>query len=282
MRAALVQLSSSDDPARNLPVLLERLDEAAAAGAEIALTPEVTNCVSASRERQDQVLRLESDDPTLAAVRDWAARRGIWVLLGSLALKTGDSDGRLANRSLLIDPEGAVVARYDKIHMFDVDVSETERYRESAAFRPGREAVTVAALGAVFGLTICYDVRFAYLYRTLAQAGAQVLTVPAAFSPVTGRAHWETLLRARAIETGCFVLAPAQTGHHSAEVGRERSTHGHSMAVAPWGELLLDAGEEPGVHLIDLDLGAVDEARRRVPAIRHDRAYRTVSAGGSS
>ena len=273
MRAALIQLTSSDDPVANLPVTLERLEEAAAGGAEIALTPEVTNCVSASRRRQSEVLAREEDDPTLAAVRDAAAGSGMWVLLGSLALKTDDADGRFANRSFLIGPDGEISARYDKIHMFDVDVSETESYRESAGFRPGTRAVTAQALGTTFGLTICYDLRFAYLHRALAQAGARILTVPSAFSPVTGAAHWEVLLRARAIETGCFVLAPAQGGSHPASAGRARRTHGHSMAVAPWGEVILDAKEQAGVHFVDLDLARVDDARSKVPSLHHDRTF---------
>ncbi len=195
------------------------------------------------------------------------------MLIGSLALKTIDADGRLANRSFMIGPDGSTKARYDKIHMFDVDVTETETFRESAAFRPGGRAVTVEAAGTILGLTVCYDLRFAALHRCLAQAGARVLTVPAAFSPVTGSAHWEILLRARAIETGCFVLAPAQTGLHAATEGRMRSTHGHSLAVAPWGEVLLDAGTEPGVYPVDLDLAQVEMARQRVPSLSHDRAF---------
>ncbi len=271
IRAALIQLTSSDDPAANLPVTLGRIEEAARSGADIALTPEVTNCVSSSRSRQRAVLQTEATDRTLSAIREAAARHGIWVLLGSLALRTDEADGRFANRSFLVGPDGAVAAWYDKIHMFDVDVTETETFRESEAFRPGGRAVVAEALGTVLGLSICYDVRFAALYRRLAQAGAKVLTVPAAFSPVTGAAHWEVLLRARAIETGCFVLAPAQTGEHAATEGRVRRTHGHSMAVAPWGEVLLDAGVAPGVSLVELDLSRVDEARRRVPSLSHDR-----------
>ena len=271
MRAALIQLTSSDDPERNLAAAADALREAKAGGADIALTPEVTNCVSASRTRQSEVLRREDEDPTLAALRAEAARLGLWVLIGSLALKTGEE--RFANRSFLVAPDGAIAARYDKIHMFDVDVSETETYRESAAFCPGGRLVTAHALGTTFGLTVCYDVRFPQLYRRLAQAGAEVLTVPAAFSPVTGAAHWEVLLRARAVETGCWVLAPAQTGEHEATRGRRRRTHGHSLAVAPWGEVVLDAGTEPAVSFVDIDLAAVAEARRKVPSLSHDRDF---------
>ncbi len=273
MRAGLVQLSSSDDPERNLPVTRGLVREAAAAGATLVLTPEVTNCVSSNRDRQRAVLRHEEDDPTLAALREDAAALGIWLLIGSLAIRTHDADGRFANRSFLIAPGGTVAARYDKIHMFDVEVSAAETWRESAGYRPGTEAVVAPALGTRIGLTVCYDLRFPQLHRALAKAGAEVLTVPAAFTPVTGAAHWEVLLRARAIETGCFVLAPAQCGAHEAAEGPRRRTWGHSLAVAPWGEVLADGGEAPGVTVVDLDLGAVREARRRVPALWHDRAF---------
>ncbi len=273
MRAALVQMTGSDDPAANTAAVLEHLRSAAAQGAALVATPEVTNCISTSRSHQRAVLHPEATDPTLAALRGEARALGLWVLVGSLALLTGDADGRFANRSFLIGPDGAIAARYDKIHMFDVAVSETETYRESDGFRPGGTAVLARTPLGALGLSVCYDLRFPALYRALAQAGAQVLTVPAAFSPVTGAAHWEVLLRARAIETGCFVLAPAQTGIHDAQRGRARRTHGHSLVVAPWGEVLLDAGTDPGVHVVDLDLAQVDEARRRVPALHHDRAF---------
>ena len=270
-RAALLQLNASDDPEANLRDTRALLRDAAQGGARIVLTPEVTNCVSASRAVQEAVLHPEDQDLTLAALRADAQALGVWLLIGSLALKTDDADGRFANRSFLIAPDGQIAARYDKLHMFDVQVSDTETYRESAGFRPGSEAVVVDTPLASFGLSICYDLRFAYLYRALAQAGAEVLVVPAAFSPVTGAAHWETLLRARAIETGCFVLAPAQTGRHAARDGRTRATHGHSMVVAPWGEVLLDMGTEPGLGFVQIEMDRILEARGRVPAIFHDR-----------
>ena len=273
MKAALVQLRSSDDPKANLPVTLGHLADAAESGADLILTPEVTNCVSASRSRQVSVLRHEGDDATLAAVRAFAADRGVHVLVGSLGLLTDDPDGRFANRSILVGPDGGIEARYDKIHMFDVEISETESYRESAGYRPGDRAVVADGPGCRIGMTVCYDVRFPHLYRALAQAGAEVLTVPAAFSPVSGDAHWETLLRARAIETGCWVLAPAQAGEHDATEGRRRTTHGHSLAVAPWGEVVADAGTEPGVTLVDVDLSAVADARRRIPSLTGDRSF---------
>ena len=271
--AALIQMCSGDDPTSNLSQVRDYLRQAAAEGAQIAMTPEVTNCVSTSAAHQARVLQREDADITLAALRAEARSLGIWVLIGSLALKTGDPDGRFANRSFLIDPEGEIRARYDKIHMFDVQVSPTETYRESAGFRPGTAAVVAQTPLATLGLSICYDLRFGHLYRSLAQAGAEVLTVPAAFSPITGAAHWEVLLRARAIETGCFVLAPAQTGRHATTEGRARSTHGHTLAVAPWGEVLLDMGTAPGVGLVRLDLARLLEARERVPALFHDRPF---------
>jgi predicted amidohydrolase len=219
------------------------------------------------------LLRLEEDDATLAALRDEAGKLGIWLLIGSLALLTGDSDGRFANRSFLIRPDASIAARYDKIHMFDVNVSETEVYRESAAFRPGSQAVIAQTPFAPIGMTVCYDVRFATLYRKLAQGGAQIITVPAAFNHITGAAHWETLLRARAIENGAFVLAPAQTGFHAEAGGKGRRTYGHSLAIAPWGEVLADGGTDPGVTLVDLDLTQVADARGRVPSLQHDRGF---------
>ena len=274
MRAGIVQLSVGDLPADNVALVRDAVREAVAGGAGFVLTPECTNCISADRKHQQSVLTQEADDPVLAMLRNEAARTGIWLLAGSLILKTGDdSDPRFANRSLLIGPDGAITARYDKIHLFDVQVSESETYRESAGIRPGECAVTAQTPFATLGMTICYDVRFAHLYRALAQAGAQVLTVPAAFSPVTGAAHWETLLRARAIETGCYVLAPAQTGQHPQTTGRQRATYGHALAIAPWGEVIADAGTTPGVIFADLDLRAVDSARGRVPALSHDRPY---------
>ena len=273
MRAALLQMTSGDDPAENLPRIRAQMREVAEAGAGFALTPEVTNCVSSSRSRQIEVLRPEAEDPTLAGLREEAAALGLWLLIGSLGLKTDDPDGRFANRSFLIDPTGEIRARYDKIHMFDVQVTETETYRESAGYRPGAEAVVVETPFGNIGMSVCYDVRFPHLFQKLALNGAQILTVPAAFSPVTGAAHWHTLLRARAIETGCYVLAPAQCGTHDTHNGKPRRTYGHSLAVSPWGDVLADGGTAPGVHIIDLDMDAVADARRRVPALSHIRPF---------
>ncbi|MEM1429773.1 MAG: carbon-nitrogen hydrolase family protein [Pseudomonadota bacterium] len=276
MRAALVQITSSDDPAETLPRTRAAIDAAVSEGAGFVLTPEVTNCVSSSRSLQREVLSFEDDDPTLAALRDAAARHGIWLLIGSLGLKLAD-ESRFANRSFMIGPAGEIAARYDKIHMFDVDISETETYRESDGYRPGDSATVVETGFAKVGMAVCYDLRFPYLFRALAHAGAEILTLPAAFTTVSGAAHWHTLLRARAIETGCWVLAPGQTGTHSVRRGPPRASYGHSLAVAPWGEIVLDMGTAPGVGVIDLDMAQVAEARRRIPAIRHDRPFKNPS-----
>jgi predicted amidohydrolase len=273
MRAALLQLTSSDDPAANLQVTTGLVRDAAKDGAEFILTPEVTNCISNSRSHQRSVLVHQDDDPTLAGLRDEAARQGLWILIGSLAVKAEPPEERFANRSFLIAPDGSIAAQYDKLHMFDVQVTETETFRESAGFAPGDRAVLAKTPFGGVGLTVCYDVRFPYLHRALAHAGADILTVPAAFSPATGPMHWEPLLRARAIETGCFVLAPAQVGKHYVSTGKPRTTHGHSLVVSPWGEVLLDAGQQPGVHLVDLDMSHVAQARHKIPSLQHDREF---------
>ncbi|TPE52234.1 carbon-nitrogen hydrolase family protein [Amaricoccus solimangrovi] len=273
MRVALVQLCSSDDPAANLATTEGLVRQAADGGATLVVTPEVTNIVSSSRARQNAMLRHEEDDPTLARLRDIAAERGIWLVIGSLAILTHDADGRFANRSFLIAPDGAIAARYDKIHMFDVALGKGESYRESAAFRPGTGAVVADLPGARLGLSICYDMRFAALYRALGQAGADIITVPAAFTVPTGRAHWHVLLRARAIETGCFILAAAQSGHHAVTEGPDRRTYGHSLIVGPWGEILAEAPDGPGVIFANLDLTEVRKVRDMVPQLRHDRSF---------
>ncbi len=274
MRAGLIQLSSGPDPEENLAATRGFLREAVAGGADFVLTPEVTNIVTADRAHLAAMVHPEEDDPTLAALTEEARTLGVWLLIGSLALKTADPDGRFANRSFLVSPQGDIVARYDKIHMFDVDVSEAERHRESAVFRPGTRAVLADTAIGKIGLTICYDLRFPALFRRLAGAGAQILTVPAAFTPPTGKAHWQSLLRARAIENGAFVLAPAQTGQNAPG----RATHGHSLAVSPWGEVLVDAGTNPCVALVDFDLAAVDDARRRIPSLDHTRDFQGPDA----
>ena len=273
MRAALVQLTVGDDPAANLPQTVAQVRAAIAGGATFVLTPECTNALSSRGDHQRAVFHPEARDPTLAALRNEAARAGIWLLIGSLGLTTDDADGRFANRSFLIAPDGAIAARYDKIHMFDVNVSATEVYRESTGYRPGAQAVLAHTPLGQIGLTICYDVRFPQLYRRLAQAGAQIITVPAAFNHITGAAHWETLLRARAIETGCYILAPAQTGFHPEAAGKGRRTHGHSLAIGPWGEIFADGGTDPGVTYAEIDLAEVARAHARVPSLTHDRPF---------
>jgi predicted amidohydrolase len=277
LRAALVQLNASDDPEANLAVTDRLIRQAADQGAELVLTPEVTNIVSASRTVQDERLALEDDDATLARLRDVTAELGIWLSLGSLALKSGDPDGRFVNRQFLIGPDGAIRARYDKIHMFDVELGGEESYRESKGYRPGERAVTAGTPWGKLGLTICYDMRFPALYHALGMAGATILTVPSAFTVPTGRAHWEVLLRARAIETGCFVLAAAQWGNHAASRGRSRETYGHSIAIDPWGRVLADAGEGVGVTHITLDPAAVRDSRAKIPSLANSREFRSPS-----
>ena len=273
-RLGLIQMCAGDDPAQNAQTATDMVNEAADQGADFVLTPEVTNCLSSSRTHQRAVLTSEDQDITLSTLRDVAAKRGVWVLIGSLGLTTDDADGRFANRSFLITPTGDIAARYDKIHMFDVDLGDGESFRESDGYRPGDQAVVAQTDFAPVGMSICYDLRFPYLYRDLAQAGAQILTVPAAFHPVTGAAHWHVLLRARAIETGCFVVAPAQTGTHPTTRGKPRQSYGHSLVVAPWGDVLADGGTDAGIVFADIDLKQVAEARKRVPSLTHDREFK--------
>ena len=273
MKAAVIQMTSSDDPEENRHTLRTMTAQAVADGASFILTPEVCNCVSTSRRHQAGVLKLQEDDQTLPEMRALAKAHGVTILLGSLALQSGMPDGRFVNRSFLLGRDGEIVGQYDKIHMFDVEIDEGETYQESAGYRPGEEAVLAKADFARIGMCVCYDMRFPLLAHALAQAGAEVLTYPAAFSPVTGAAHWESLLRARAIETGCWVLAPAQTGDHAIRHGRPRQTHGHSLVVDPWGQVVLDAGTQSGVYTFDLNMEKVAEARRRVPALANTRVF---------
>ncbi len=274
MRVALLQMTSSDVVEKNIETLTDAINRASGENCDWLLTPEVTNCVSLSRTHQRETLATQADDATLKAARAAALRFGVNLLLGSLALRNDQPDGApFVNRSFLIDRAGEVTARYDKLHMFDVEISDNETYRESAGYAPGSRAVLAEIDGLSVGLTICYDLRFPGLFRTLAQAGAKIITVPSAFSPETGAAHWETLLRARAIENACYIVAPAQTGTHPAIRGRQRKTYGHSMMVDPWGNVVLDAGTEPGVYFADLDLDLVDDCRRRLPSLSHDREF---------
>ncbi|WP_296417810.1 carbon-nitrogen hydrolase family protein [Pseudooctadecabacter sp.] len=272
MKAALLQLTSSDDPAENLATVEGMIAKAADQGAGFICTPEVTNCVSMDRAHQQRVLRHQADDQTLCGLQEAAKRHGTWLSIGSLALK-GGADGRFVNRSFLIAPDGGIAACYDKIHMFDVSVSAEEVYAESSGYAPGGRAIVADAGFAKVGLTVCYDVRFPHLYRTLAKSGADIILVPSAFSPVTGAAHWEPLLRARAIETGCYVLAAAQTGTHIATSGKARQTYGNSLAISPWGEVLASGGTACGITFVDLDVREVSKARTRIPALTHDRDF---------
>ncbi|MEM6386034.1 MAG: carbon-nitrogen hydrolase family protein [Pseudomonadota bacterium] len=278
MRVGLVQVTSSDNPSENLKSTTTFVQQAVDQGAQFILTPEVTNCVSASRTHQSSVLTTEEVDQTLDALRNTAATAGVWLLIGSLALKS-KADSRFLNRSFLIDSTGDISARYDKIHMFDVALSASETYKESDGYRPGDTATVAQMDGVALGMTICYDIRFPYLYRDLAKHGAQIMTVPSAFSPDTGPGHWEPLLRARAIETGSYVLAPAQTGQHHASRGRARCTWGHSLVVDPWGTVVSDAGDAPGIICADLDISKVQDARRRLPSLSHDRTYKVLRDG---
>jgi predicted amidohydrolase len=261
-----VQLTSGHEPADNVAAASALVREARAAGADLIMTPEVTNMMG-RRRLMLETARPEAEDLSVAAFRDLAAETGAWLLIGSVVLRA--SAETLANRSLLIDPAGRIAARYDKIHMFDVEIPDGQSYRESKAYRAGAEAVMVELPWGRLGMTVCYDLRFPHLYRALAKAGAQFLTIPSAFTRFTGEAHWHVLLRARAVEIGCFVFAPAQCGVH--EGGRE--TYGHSLIVAPWGEVLTDGGEEPGVALTEIDPARVETARDMIPALGHDRDF---------
>jgi len=264
---ALIQMRSGIDPEANLADATALIRQAASEGARLVLTPEVTNLVQKDWAAAVPLMHTPETDPVIPAFAGLAAELGISLLIGSMALK--QETGRKAlNRSYLFGPDGSLTAWYDKAHMFDVGLGQGESYRESDNYQAGERLVLAEAEGAKLGLSICYDVRFAYLYRRLAQAGAQVLTVPAAFTRTTGKAHWEVLLRARAIETGSYVLAPAQGGLHA----DGRRTWGHSMVVDPWGKVVAELDhDEPGILMAQLDLSRVDEARTRVPALTHDR-----------
>ena len=270
--AACVQMTSGREPAENVAAAADLIRRAKAAGADLIMTPEITNMLEPKREALLAKAVPEAEDAALAAFRAQAAELKVWLLVGSLVVRIAAD--KAANRSILLDPAGRIAARYDKIHMFDVDIPDGQSYRESRAFRPGGQAVVADLPWGRLGLTVCYDLRFAYLYRSLAQAGAAFLSVPAAFTKLTGEAHWHVLLRARAIETGCFVFAPAQCGTHA----EGRQTFGHSLIVAPWGEVLADGGEAPGVVLAEIDPARVDAARAMVPALRHDRPFTAADA----
>lgn len=274
MRIALVQTNATGDAQANREKACALIEEAAEGGAAFIATPEVTNLIAPGREALFSTIRSEADDPCLAAIREVARAKGVSVLIGSLALKAGEGEERAINRSFLIDSQGAIQARYDKIHMFEADLGAEGRFREAASYKPGDDAVLADAGWATLGLTVCYDLRFPALYRALAQAGAQILTVPSAFTAPTGRAHWHILLRARAIETGCFVIAPAQWGpHHGKDETSLRESYGHSLVVDPWGNVLADAPDGEGVVHAEIDLSLIAAARKRIPSLSNDRAW---------
>ncbi|MGB9352885.1 MAG: carbon-nitrogen hydrolase family protein [Pseudolabrys sp.] len=268
--AAMIQMRSSLTPGANIDDAVRMIGEAKAAGADYVLTPEMTNILAAKREQLFAVIAEEESDNALATLRELARQFGLYIHIGSLAIRI--SHDRAANRSFLVDPKGDIAARYDKIHMFDVDLAGGESYRESRNYRPGDSAVLADLPWGRLGLTICYDLRFPALYRALAEAGATMLSVPSAFTKQTGDAHWHVLVRARAIENGCFVFAAAQGGKH--ENGRD--TYGHSLIVDPWGRIIAEGGTEPGVVMARIDPAEVTKARARIPSLQHGRRFEIV------
>jgi deaminated glutathione amidase len=269
-KAAMIQMRSGLSPAANLDSAVRMIGEAKSAGADYVLTPEMTNIMEIKRERLFAAIVEEDADTSLATLRELARKLGITIHVGSLAIKL--SAEKAANRSFLITPKGDIAARYDKIHMFDVDLANGESYRESRNYRPGEQAVLHDLPWGRLGLTICYDLRFPALYRALAEAGATMLAIPSAFTKQTGEAHWHLLVRARAIENGCFVFAAAQGGKH--ENGRE--TFGHSLIVDPWGRILAEGDTEPGVVMAEINPAEVSSARSRMPSLQHGRRFEIV------
>ena len=268
MKIACVQINSGGDIAANTVRAAELVGDAAAQGAQLVALPENVFLMEAPGQKGKRVLYTEQEHPSVKAVARMAQDHTCWILVGSVAVKI-DESGKTVNRALLFSPQGEITARYDKVHLFDVELPGGEIYAESAKMLPGHQAVVAQIPGAKLGLTICYDVRFPHLHRALAKAGADILAVPAAFTAVTGEAHWHILLRARAIETGCFVIAPAQTGTHPGD----RKTYGHALIIDPWGKVLADAGTGEGVIVADLDLDMVKQVRARIPALQHDRPF---------
>ena len=270
-KIGVLQMTSGIDPAVNAATLVDAITQAGAAGVAMLFTPEMSGLIDRDRSRAASSIASEEDDLVLAAVRDAAATAGIWVHLGSLAIRR--PDGKFANRGFVIDPTGAIRARYDKLHLFDVDLPSGESWRESSAYVAGDSATVVDTPIGKLGASICYDLRFADLYRALSDAGATILSVPAAFTRPTGAAHWHVLLRARAIEAGAFVVAAAQTGVH--EDGRE--TYGHSLVIDPWGDVLLDMGETAGLAFAEIDPARIEQVRSRIPVIAHRRTIPPIS-----
>lgn len=267
--AALVQTNSGNDPAANGDMIVARIQEAAGLGADFVMFPEVATLVETGAKNVAPKVTSFAADPNLPRFRAAALDAGVWVLIGSMVVEHETQARKFANRSVLISDTGEIAATYDKIHMFDVDLENSESYRESKSYEPGTRAVVADTPWGKLGMTVCYDIRFPHLYRGLAQAGAQMIAIPASFTRPTGRAHWHVLMRARAIETGCFVFAPAQTGEHM----DGRKTYGHSLIVNPWGEVIADGGEDTGIILAEIDLSAVDKARAKVPSLTHDRRF---------
>lgn len=267
MKAAILQSRSDIDPAVNAAMLAQSIAQAKAQGADMLFSPEMVGCLDRNRTRAADNLRSEAEDIVLAGAREAAARHGIWVHVGSLGLRDERSDGRWVNRSFVIDDRGEIRVRYDKIHLFDVDLPSGESWRESSVYGPGEAVVAVDTPWARIGLSICYDLRFPDLYRALSDAGANVLLVPAAFTVPTGEAHWHLLLRARAVEASAFVIAPAQAGQHA----DGRTTYGHSLVIDPWGKVLLDMGDDPGLTCVELDFAVMEDVRARIPSLRHRR-----------
>ncbi len=269
-KVGLIQMRSGLEPQQNLAAVLTLIDDAKNSGADYVLTPEMTNILALKREHLFSKIVAEDQDATLATLREVARRLGIFVHIGSLAIKA--SPEKAVNRSFLIDRKGDVAARYDKIHMFDVDLAGGESYRESNNYRAGDLAVVADLPWGRLGLTVCYDLRFPALYRALAETGVSFLAIPSAFTKQTGEAHWHVLQRARAIENGCFVFAAAQGGRH--ENGRE--TYGHSLVVDPWGRIVAEGGIEPGVVMANIDPAEVASARAKIPSLHHGRRFELV------
>lgn len=263
-------MTSGIDPLANAGTMVAAIEQAAADGAAMLFMPEMAGLLDRDRARAATSIVVEDADPVLAAVRDAAARAGIWVHIGSLAIRR--DDGRYANRGYVIDGSGAIRARYDKLHLFDVDLPSGESWRESASYAPGDAAVVVATPVGMLGMSICYDLRFPDLYAALSNAGATILAIPAAFTRPTGLAHWHVLLRARAIEAGAFVVAAAQTGVHA----DGRATYGHSLVIDPWGDIVRDMGDAAGLAVVDLDPSILRDTRARIPVLAHRRPIPTV------
>ena len=265
-RAACIQNTAGRDIPANVERVCAQIDEAVEGGAQFVALPETVGLIEPVNERIPAATCGEDDDIGLAAFRGRARRHGVWILVGSQLIREGD---RIFNRSFLLDEQGEIRARYDKLHMFDIELQNGEAYRESDAIAPGARAVVVETPFGKIGLSVCYDLRFGALYRALARAGAELITIPAAFTQTTGKAHWHTLVRARAIETGAWVIAPNQCGHHA----DRRYSYGHSLIVDPWGEILADGGAEPGVIFADIDLARVAKARSRIPVLANEREF---------